>query len=463
MLSKYVSRTGSRRLILVYADWGMDWRPFRSLERAGYDVLVIWDYTELTFSWRRVMADYDEICLVAWGIGVFAASLTAHETMPHVTKRVAINGTLMPVSDVNGMADSTFRQLIDTLSPGKLRKYCRQMCANERQFEAFWADRPQRTVASMRAELEAIETASIFHAPQIEDWDLAIVGRHDAIVSMENQAHAWRQLVPVQFMNAGHLPDLQMLISRLVINKDRVAGNFAQAHDVSDVQPRIARRLYDLFRQTSELDELVGDIIEVGPGRGNLTQLYAPHHRAGTLSLWDLAPQTGECPQGARFEQCDAEVAMRRRAAESATFIFTSSTAQWFNSANTFMRACARVLKPGGWLVLSAFTRENLPELSQVLGAGLLLPSASGWTRMLTSDMELLACRDEAVTLHFDNPRQVLEYLRDVGVNGVDYGHSPVSLARRVLTQYPVDVADGTCTLTYRPVYIIARKLTRSF
>ena len=79
MQKKFISRQcGCRRLLLIYAGWGMVWRPFRELSLPGYDIMVLWDYRDLTFNWKPLMA-YDEVCLVAWSMGVFAASVTIHE------------------------------------------------------------------------------------------------------------------------------------------------------------------------------------------------------------------------------------------------------------------------------------------------------------------------------------------------------------------------------------------------
>ena len=62
MLIKYVSKNrGCRRLILIYAGWAMDWRPFRGLEAHGYDIAVVWDYRELTADWSDILRRYDEV------------------------------------------------------------------------------------------------------------------------------------------------------------------------------------------------------------------------------------------------------------------------------------------------------------------------------------------------------------------------------------------------------------------
>lgn len=464
MQKKYISRQpGCPRLLLIYAGWGMDWRPFRDLSLPGYDILVLWDYRDLTFNWKPLMA-YDEVCLVAWSMGVFAASVTIHELLPRITKRIAINGTLDPIHDSKGIPAAIYHGTINALAPGTLRKFYRRMCMNAQEFEAFHANQPKRTIAELSEELRAIETHYIFHVPQVQQWDLAVVSRHDAIFPTQNQVTAWRQFAPIQFMEAAHLPDFAKILPRLFIDKDRVRSRFAASAatytEKALAQHRIAAALFRRFRQNTSPAALEGNILEVGCGDGTLTRLYAPLvHPLSVVRLWDLASDKAPegAPANAVYERCDAETAVRRLPTASQAVIFSASTIQWFNSPAAFMRQCRRVLIPGGYLVLSTFVRGNLEEITGVTGAGLSLPMADGWRRMVPPGMELIVCDVASEILTFDEPRQVLEHLRDTGVNAVDFNSNNVALTRRLLEAYPRNDA-GACTLTYRPVYLIARK-----
>lgn len=462
MKSKTVSRSpGNSRLILIFAGWGMDWRPFRELRVDGYDITVIWDYRSLTFNWTPLL-QYDEICLLAWSMGVFAASLTVHELLPRLTKRIAVNGTLTPVDDRRGIPEAIFDGTLAGMSPQNLRKFYRRMCTTAAEFEAFQAHRPQRKLEELIDELQAIATYAIFHTQQVEEWDLAVIARNDRIFPAANQLNAWRGKTPVQLMQSGHLPDFQMLLSRLFIDKSLVSRRFGASQATygrhAVVQKRISQRLYsELLRYAGNTD---GTVIEVGAGHGFLTGLYAPAHKGGPVMLWDIAavgPDLDGMGTDIRTEICDAEIRIRRQPSESAAFILSASTIQWFNSPSGFLRECERVLAPGGWLAISTFVQGNLPELAELCGTGLQLPTADAWRTMIPPELEVLVRTSGEERLSFDSPREVLEHLRLTGVNAVDYGRSPMVLARRILENFPRD-EQGRCTLTFRPIYIIARK-----
>lgn len=464
MRFKTVYKCGTRRLILIYAGWGMDWRPFARLRHPGYDIMVVWDYRELTFNWAKVLSAYDEICLIAWSIGVFAASVTIHEILPRITMRLAVNGTLNPIDDRRGIPPAIWHGTQMSLTPSTWRTFQRRICTSEQQYEQFRDQAPRRTIADLAEELTALETHTLFHAEQVTAWDMAIVSLSDGIFPPANQKRAWVDSTTVRTLDGGHLPDFSKLIHRLIIDKERVSdryGSIGSSYEAnSGVQQHIADELMRHFNRLFGKGPIVGNIIEIGPGYGGcLTQKWIDRtDPRAKLMLWDIADiNTDKFAPGTVFERCDAEVRIKRQASASAGFIFSSSTVQWFNSPREFIKECDRVLVPGGYLVLSSFVQGNLEEVNSVMGNGLQLPTLRGWRNMLPHDMTLPVCDSDMVRLQFDSPRAVLEHLRDTGANAVSYDTEPVSAALQLLRNYPVS-DDGRYMLTYRPVYIIMRK-----
>ena len=444
----------------------MDWRPFGHLDHSDYDILVVWDYRDLAYNWHPLLR-YEEICLIAWSMGVFVASISIHEIEPRVTMRVAINGTLTPIDDTRGIPPAIWRGTMNALSPGTWRKFKRRMCDSAEQYEKFAENAPKRTIPDLTEELEALETHTLFHTGQITDWDLAIVSRHDGIFPPANQLRAWRDVAPTRTLEAGHLPDFNQIINRLVISKNHVGERFGRAkisyHDAARVQHHIADKLYGYFKEIHGKDTpIIGNIIEIGPGAdGALTRhWYADADLRARLRLWDLTPgdYSAIAPE-AEVEDCDAEIRIRRQPSASAAFIFSSSTIQWFNSVRGFIAEASRVLVPGGYLILSSFIHGNMEELTSLIGNGLQLHPMAQWRKMFPPQMEILLCRQETEQLVFQTPRLLLKHLSDSGVNAIKYDKSGATLARHLLHSLVPDAETGQYTLTYRPIYIIARKI----
>lgn len=448
---------GATRLVLFFAGWGMDPAPFADLARDGYDIAVLWDYRSLSIDWS--FADpYDEICLVAWSMGVVAASLATAPVDDRITRRVAVNGTPVPVSDTEGIPEAIFRGTLDRLDERNLAKFRRRMFASRAACAAFLAAAPARSLDSLRAELAALGTLAA--PPSAPAWDTAYVGLSDAIFPPDAQRRAWHSRgVPVVEIDAPHCPDFNPILAHELVDKTTMAGRFERRRDTYEThgaaQADIVRRLCDDLARLCgpDLAATTGPVLEIGSGSGALSRRLALMAPRADLHLWDIA---GDCPVDLRdrctFRRCDAELAVANLPSASLPFIISASTIQWFNSPARFIDHCARVLAPGGILALSTFTAGNLAEIAAVTGRSLPLPGPDGWTAIATRRLTLLHSRAWTHRMHFPTPADALRHLSLTGVNSL--GGS----ARAVLRHLAPDPADGTYPLTYRPMILILRK-----
>jgi len=114
MKHAFIQHNGEKRLIVIFAGWGMDQRPFLGLERPGYDIMAVWDYRTLDFdpSWTE---GYEEVCVLAWSMGVQAAQLCHNAIAGKVTARIAVGGTQRPVDDECGIPHEIFSRTLDGL------------------------------------------------------------------------------------------------------------------------------------------------------------------------------------------------------------------------------------------------------------------------------------------------------------------------------------------------------------
>ena len=68
------------RLTLFFAGWGMDECPFMDYCPENSDLLVCYDYRSLDFDFT-LLQGYQEIRLIAWSMGVWAASMVLQDTL----------------------------------------------------------------------------------------------------------------------------------------------------------------------------------------------------------------------------------------------------------------------------------------------------------------------------------------------------------------------------------------------
>lgn len=441
--------SGCRRLILFFAGWGMDPAPFQDLSRPGYDVGVVWDYSTGDADWSEIDG-YDEICLFAWSLGVAAASRYIPENVDvRLTRRVAINGTPVPVSDHRGIPEAIFRGTLANLDERNLMKFRRRMCGNGANYEDFCRKLPLRSIENVANELKSFLTDAYREAPSFR-WDSAVICSRDAIFPPENQRRAWAG-VPVLELDEPHLPDFQSILDRYAIDKEIMAERFSCGRTSYDASAQVQRSVAEdmMALAVAEGFDRSGRVLEIGCGSGLLSRMLAGCY--GSLELWDIA---GPSPiGGCTFREVDAELELPRTPSESFDAIFSASTVQWFNSPGRFLTESARILKPGGILVFSTFLPGNMREIEQSTGRTLPLISSDQWLRMIPDGLELLHMRESERTMIFETPIDVFRHLRATGVNSLDRDGSIF----RAIGAYP-RLEDGRCALTYRPVIFLLRK-----
>lgn len=468
MKHQFILRQQNPRLLIFFLGWGMDPKIAENIRRHGYDTLVVWDYTSLHIDWS-ITEGYDEICIFAWSMGVYAATLTTQALAPRTTLSVAINGTDCPISSRYGIPEDIFHGTLDGLSERNLAKFFRRMCADRQQHIHFLEHAPQRAVDDLRDELQAIEDSLLLHTVPYSSWDFAIVGRHDRIFPFHNQLAAWKNNnVRVKVVDEGHYFDFSRLTDTYLIDKPLVRERFGTGNSTyrenAGVQAVVVDNIMEMCRDHRISDYLMrscNPILEIGSGAGLLSVQLARYIRNATLEMWDLAsPMPTHLPDFRRyiFRNCDAEMGIRRLASEQIDAIFSASTIQWFNSPSKFLKEVHRVLRKDGYAVISTFTEGNLQEISELTGTSLPLMSAQELTREAERWFEVVEVYSFERDLDFESPRDVLLHMRLTGVNAVSSESlSGAAMARRILSSYRMRL-DGRYHLTYKPIILILKK-----
>lgn len=461
-LFTYTADSVQRRLIIVFAGWAMDHRPFVGLSRPGYDIAVIWDYRSLHIDWSFTRP-YDEICILSWSMGVYAASITTQAIDYKVSARIAVNGTLSPIDDRQGIPEKIFKGTLDGLNERNLRKFYRRVCGSSDAYKAFCNNLPDRDIDGVRDELDAIATHSILSNPAVARWDLAIICRDDAIFPPANQVRAWNA-VPRNIISGAHLPDFQKIIDRHFIDKALVDTRFRSGQETYDanspVQHAAIAKLDDMLRYSGVLKDIAESrlrILEVGSGTGTLSRKLAGWSPRSSLEMWDLGDRHTGLPHG-RFVSCDAETAIWRLPSASLNIIASASTVQWFNSPARFLRECSRTLSDNGLLFLTTYLKGNLKEINEATGQGLPLLSAEDWHAIAhIAGLTVMAECNYETTLDFDSPWETLRHLKKTGVNALGRTATGPVNARAVAARLR-PMLDGMYHLTYRPYIAILKK-----
>ena len=262
------------------------------------------------------------------------------------------------------------------------------------------------------------------------------------------------------------------------IDKELVAKRFSHSRSTYDreasVQRQVAKKMMRLLTSTlptagipnPEIQTHFRRVVEFGCGTGSYSRILLHGLQPETLLLNDLCHEMEECVKelcdgtAVRFVPGDAEVL---EFPEETDLITSCSTLQWFNEPGAFFTRCHHSLAAHGVFAFSTFGATNMHEIRQLTGHGLDYLSVEELQALLSPGFDILHAEEEVVTLPFPTPQAVLKHLKQTGVTGTEKRMWTRSRLQSFCEEYTARFSDaaGNVSLTYHPIYIIARKKTR--
>lgn len=179
------------RLLLFFAGWGMDEHPFLQYAPPDSDFMICYDYRTLDFD-TSPLAGYTVIDVVAWSMGVWAASQVLSKVSLPIRRRIAINGSPFPIDEKRGIPPAIFMGTLEGLNEASLRKFQRRMCADGNVFARFQLTAPERSIEELKEELAAVAEQYRMLPTETFAWEQAIIGVSDRIFPPTNQRAAWK-------------------------------------------------------------------------------------------------------------------------------------------------------------------------------------------------------------------------------------------------------------------------------
>ncbi len=191
-----------KKLIVFFAGWGMDERPFLNLAEAKYNIMIISNYNNLNMKPTIIdslLNEYNEINIIAWSMGVWVACHTfSHysDSTDNISLKnsinhcIAINGTPIPISNEYGIPEAIFNGTIKTL-PQSIDKFDLRMCESRAVYSKFKAVEPNRTAEDKKSELIALKENFTICNPLT--WTKAVISANDRIFPPKNQLHYWSE------------------------------------------------------------------------------------------------------------------------------------------------------------------------------------------------------------------------------------------------------------------------------
>ncbi len=223
MRIEWLIKKGAGRVIVFFNGWGMDAAAVSHLE-TNADVVMFYDYRSLSYDNLPDLEDYREIYVVAWSMGVWAASCL----VPHLKMQprlvVALNGTERPVDDQYGIPVKIYRLTEKGMDARGREKFFSRMVVTDEDRQFLKGHLPSRELREQCEELVLIEKQSQGCEKRCH-WDKVYVSEKDVIFPPGNQLNWWKEKAPVVLLAGGHYPFTSFKSWEDILGIEVLSGN----------------------------------------------------------------------------------------------------------------------------------------------------------------------------------------------------------------------------------------------
>ena len=165
-----LNKQNNKNLIVFFAGWSFDEKPFGKLVCGGFDILFIYDYNELNLPKDlENLQNYEHKYLLAWSMGVFVA-YEFRKLFEDFDYKIAINGTITPVDNEFGITVKMFELTLKHVAIGLAGKFYQNVFKNSEEFEIYSKTSVQRTIENRVSELENLYNAGKYTPLTLEEY-----------------------------------------------------------------------------------------------------------------------------------------------------------------------------------------------------------------------------------------------------------------------------------------------------
>ncbi len=208
MKACWLNKSNNKKLIVFFAGWSFDEKPFKHLECKDFDVLFVYDYNDFEVPQEfSQFGQYEQKYLLAWSMGVFAAC-RLKDMFETFDVKIAINGTVTPVDNEFGIPIRSFELTLKHAQIGLRGKFYQNIFNSETELEKYLETPVERTLENRVSELarlyELVKTETSLDG---QFYDCAVVSEFDKIIPPSNQVNSHKKFgVSVKNLQFGHSP-----------------------------------------------------------------------------------------------------------------------------------------------------------------------------------------------------------------------------------------------------------------
>lgn len=205
MNKTWLNKKGNNECILFFNGWGMDAKAVSHLDFDGFDVCMYHDYNSLSFEYEDYI-EHQKMYLVAWSLGVWISSEIISQSNIKIEKAIALNGTLQPIDETNGIAPAVYDATMENWDETNRLKFNMRMMGGRKQYEQLLDRASSRNADDQKSELMYIRKEVLTGKKPEINFDTAFIGSNDMIFLPANQKNYWNGRVAIVEKEVPHYP-----------------------------------------------------------------------------------------------------------------------------------------------------------------------------------------------------------------------------------------------------------------
>lgn len=201
MKYKWLNKENNNKLIIFFNGWGMDENAIKHLQAEEYDIVMLYDYNSLDTD-LKFDKEYEQINLIAWSMGVMAASVCFKSADGSTDKNpfsvlyktckkfksVAMNGTLKPIDFEYGIHPKIYDLTIQGFDEKGRDKFVSNMFDYSSGANVYKAGVREDSLENLRAELAALKN---YKGNEYFSYDKVYISKNDKIIPTKHQVNYW--------------------------------------------------------------------------------------------------------------------------------------------------------------------------------------------------------------------------------------------------------------------------------
>ncbi len=208
MECKLIKNGGNGSLMIFFAGWSLSPESLNNFRPAGWDILFIYNYKELSFPVEAVAAltEYSRFSLIAHSFGV-AVAHSFIGRLPKMEATIAVCGTLQPINDKYGIPHKIFDLTVKSIGREGFELFNKRMCG----------DNIKNFIPSSLLFSEQVDALKLLgdtfkdSEASLEDkslWSVAVICMKDEIIPVDSQVAFWgdSSAEVVGFKTQSHFP-----------------------------------------------------------------------------------------------------------------------------------------------------------------------------------------------------------------------------------------------------------------